>query len=406
MSFALSPSHQRAITLLSVAAFASAASNRLCDPMLPALSHDFGRSPADAAQVVSAFAVAYGLLQAFFGPLGDRLGKYRLIALTTLASTLGTTLATVASSLNGLILARLLAGATAAGIIPLAMAWIGDTVPYEHRQATLARFLGGQVLGIVGGQFIGGVFADTLGWRWAFGFLAVLYGAIGLMVWRESRRNPVTQPPARDAVPHTGLLAQVSAVCSVPWARTILLIVFIEGVLVFGALAFVPSYIHHRFGLTLTLAGALMAFFGVGGLSYILFARHFVRRLGEVGLALWGAVVIASAFGLLLWAPAWGWAVPAGFLAGLGYYMLHNTLQTNATQMAPQVRGTAVSLFASSFFLGQSLGVALAAVGMVRWGLSVPFVTAGCLMPVLGGLFAWLLARRHRLAAAATLTPT
>ena len=46
---------------------------------------------------------------------------------------------------------------------------------------------------------------------------------------------------------------------------------------------------------------------------------------------------------------------------GLGFYMLHNTLQTNATQMAPQARGTAVALFSSALYLGQSLGVALAA---------------------------------------------
>ena len=36
--------------------------------------------------------------------------------------------------------------------------------------------------------------------------------------------------------------------------------------------------------------------------------------------------------------------------------MLHNTLQTNATQMAPEARGLAVSTFASCFFIGQGLG--------------------------------------------------
>jgi predicted MFS family arabinose efflux permease len=44
-------------------------------------------------------------------------------------------------------------------------------------------------------------------------------------------------------------------------------------------------------------------------------------------------------------------------MTGLGFYMFHNTLQVNATQMAPHRRGAAVSAFASSFFLGQSVGV-------------------------------------------------
>jgi predicted MFS family arabinose efflux permease len=45
---------------------------------------------------------------------------------------------------------------------------------------------------------------------------------------------------------------------------------------------------------------------------------------------------------------------------GLGFYMMHNTLQTNATQMAPERRGAAVAAFAACFFMGQSAGVGLA----------------------------------------------
>ena len=62
-------------------------------------------------------------------------------------------------------------------------------------------------------------------------------------------------------------------------------------------------------------------------------------------------------------APHWAWAIPGCFFTGLGFYMLHNTLQINATQMAPERRGAAVSAFASCFFLGQSLGVGIA--GMI-----------------------------------------
>ena len=53
---------------------------------------------------------------------------------------------------------------------------------------------------------------------------------------------------------------------------------------------------------------------------------------------------------------------------GLGFYMLHNTLQTNATQMVPESRGLAMSLFAFMLFSGQSVGVALAAPVMDRFG--------------------------------------
>lgn len=396
MSDHLDPLHRRALTLLSIAAFSSAVSTRLCDPMLPDLAKAFDATPASAAHVVSAFTVAYGLLQALYGPLGDRVGKYRLIAWTTLLSTIGTVLAALAPTLDMLIVARLMTGATAAAIIPLSMAWIGDTVAYEHRQATLARFLGGQILGVIGGQFIGGLFADTLGWRWAFATLAVTYLVIGTRVWRESHANPHTY---HNATPHaggTGLLLQARAVWAEPWARVILTVVFLEGMLLFGGLAFIPTYLHERFHISLTLAGALMSAFGVGGLSYILLARHFLRHLGEIGLAAVGGLLLLGAWLTLAFLPDWGWALLATYLAGLGFYKLHNTLQTNATQMAPAVRGMAVSLFASSYFLGQSMGVATGAQLLGLWGDQALFLAIAALTPLLSTVFAWLLSRRSR----------
>lgn len=389
----LGADHGRAVTLLSLAAFASAASARVGDPLLPELARQFQATPTDAGQVVSGFALSYGLLQAFLGPLGDRLGKYRLIALTTLACVLGGLWAALASSLDQLVLARILTGATAAGVIPLSMAWIGDTVAYEQRQPVLARFLIGQILGVIAGQFIGGIFADTLGWRSAFGFLASLYLIIGTLVWRESRRNPLTQalPPAKGV--SLGIVDQMRRVLRLPWARLVLLTVFLEGALVFGPLALIPSHVHQQFGLSLAQAGLLMGVFGVGGLSYILFARHFVRRLGETGLSLGGGLLLALAWSMMAWAGSWGWALPAGYCAGLGYYQLHNTLQTNATQMAPEVRGTAVSLFASAFFVGQGLGVALSAKIMAGLGAVALYTAAALCLPLLGAGFAWSIQR-------------
>ena len=79
----------RSIALLALAGFASAASMRVCDPLLPKLAETFQATPGDAAHAISAFAIAYGLLQLVYGPLGDRYGKRRVIALATAACTLG-----------------------------------------------------------------------------------------------------------------------------------------------------------------------------------------------------------------------------------------------------------------------------------------------------------------------------
>jgi hypothetical protein len=64
--------------------------------------------------------------------------------------------------------------------------------------------------------------------------------------------------------------------------------------------------------------------------------------------------------------------------------MLHNTLQVQATQMAPAARGTAVTLFASSLFFGQSTGVLLMAQSVDMDWLSYAFTAAALGVFILG----------------------
>ena len=171
-------------------------------------------------------------------------------------------------------------------------------------------------------------------------------------------------------------------------------IVFFEGMAVFGALAFIPWHLHHRFGVSLTLAALAPAAFGLGGIGYALFTRRLLARLREAGLVRVGAACLAIALVGLALGGSWLLAVPESALLGIGYYMLHNTLQTNATQMAPANRGTAVSLFASCFFLGQSTGVSIAS-AMVEWiGTPAVFTASALLLITLATTFAAALRRR------------
>ena len=177
-----------------------------------------------------------------------------------------------------------------------------------------------------------------------------------------------------------------------PWARVVLVTVFFEGASVYGPFAFIASHLHQRFGLPLSTVGALVMLFALGGLGFALFARVLVRRLGEVVLVRSGSVFMAVALWALASAPTWTWAMPACALMGLGFYMMHNTLQTHATQMAPERRGAAVASFAACFFLGQSLGVGLA-------GLLVGTVGTGAVLAAGGvGLLvvAWNFNRQRR----------
>ena len=76
--------------------------------------------------------------------------------------------------------------------------------------------------------------------------------------------------------------------------------------------------------------------------------------------------------------------VIACLVAGLGFYMLHNTLQVNATQMAPAQRGSSLALFAAILFVGQAIGVTLAGLAAERIGTGPVIASAGVALLVLG----------------------
>ena len=189
-------STQRTLRFMALAAFASMASMRVCDPMLPALSQEFNVSTGDASAVIAAFAVAYGVLQLFYGPLGDRLGKTRVVLGATSACAFFSAITALAPNLTALVVSRAAMGASAAGIIPLCMAWIGDQVPYEQRQETLAGLMVATVSGMMAGQWFGGFAVEALGWRVAFGVLAFLFATAATLLWRQVNAST---PGARSA---------------------------------------------------------------------------------------------------------------------------------------------------------------------------------------------------------------
>jgi predicted MFS family arabinose efflux permease len=178
------------------------------------------------------------------------------------------------------------------------------------------------------------------------------------------------------------MISEFAYVLSGRWARLVLATVFLEGVFLYGSFAFIATHVHLVHGIPLSRAGLLVMLFGFGGLLFATGSTVLVRRLGETGLTRWGGAIAAAGLLVTGVAPQWGWAIPGCFFTGLGFYMLHNTLQINATQMAPERRGAAVSAFASCFFLGQSLGVGVAGIVADHMGTTTILVlgSAGLLL--------------------------
>ena len=385
----MSSPRPQGLWLISLAAFSSMASMRVCDPMLVALSAEFQVSVGEASRVVSAFAVAYGCLQLFYGPLGDRIDKLRVINAAVLACAVFSAITAMASDFHWLVVARTLMGASAAGIIPLSMAWLGDQVSYEHRQETLAKLMSATVTGMMAGQWFGGWAAESLGWRSAFVVLSCMFAtACALLFVRMGGQRHAVSVSAEGSDWQQALSGL--ALLRVARVRWVLTVTCIEGALAFGTLAFVPSQLVQHFGLSASLAGALMALYGLGGLGYSQMARRWLGWFGERGLARLGSSLVGVGLLLLAWTQHVAFAALGCTAAGLGFYMLHNTLQTQATQMAPHARGSAVTLFACMLFFGQSTGVVLTAQTVDNGGLDWAYTACALGIVLLG----WVIARR------------
>jgi predicted MFS family arabinose efflux permease len=171
------------------------------------------------------------------------------------------------------------------------------------------------------------------------------------------------------------------------WAMIVIGTVTLEGVLLFGAVALIASYLQRSFGASPSVAGTVTALFGLGGIFYAVNARRLIARLRQSGLCRLGGVLFALAMLVLIVQPAWQPAILATLMAGLGYYMLHNTLQTQATQLSIEARGTAIAWFATGLWLGQGIGVSIAAAVAERFGFLVVFGATALGLVMLGTAF-------------------
>jgi MFS transporter, YNFM family, putative membrane transport protein len=373
----------RAIGLLAVTAFASGFSLRISDPLLPQIAADFGRSVGAASAIVTAYAVPYGLTQVFSGILGDRFGKCQAVAATCIVSCFLVLLCALTQSLPQLTAARFICAPAAACIVPLGMAYVGDVVPYERRQPVLARFLAGQMLGMIAGQVAGGIIGDHFGWRAVFLVLAFVFAASGLALMSRFAGNPWTKPMRRAPEHRAGLIADYRTLAASGWARFLIAAVFFEGLIFFGGFTYVAADLHTRFSLSFSVVGLVVAGFGVGSVLYAFTVHRLVALWRENGLVIGGGLVVMLGYLTLAGTRLWEAAPLAVAALGFGYYMVHNTLQTHATQMLPEARGTGVAGFSSMLFLGQSAGVALAAPIVDLAGAPTVYVLIAALWPIL-----------------------
>ncbi|MEP7308594.1 MAG: MFS transporter [Acidobacteriota bacterium] len=420
-----------------MAAFMVQSDARVIDPLLHVIAKDFQTTPPSAAIVISSYALPYGLFQLFYGPLGDRIGKLRVMAACLAFFAVGTFACAFVPNLAIFAVLRFLTGVAAAAVVPMSLGYIGDNFPYEARQIALGRFMSALMMGQIAGSTLGGIFGQYFGWRNIFLVFGIVSVVVSGLLAREGRRFSEPRKTARQfglptlAVPLGGsviflgmlglrsvalsraleglgvclliyaLVTQYGTLLKRPNALLVLGTVLLEGLFVFGGLSYLASSLTDRFDVNYAYAGLMAAGFGVGGLVYSFSVKRLVGKFGELGLLLLGGTLLGVAFVAIGLLPAWEWFIPSVILLGMGYYTMHGTLQTRATELAPETRGTAISLFAFFFFMGQATGPLLLGGILKTAGYGPAFITSGIGLFSVAVISRQLFASSKRRAAAA-----
>ncbi len=381
---ALDEAQRKLLLVLGVATFMVGLDGRVVAPLLPSIATEFHVSVATAGYLVSGYLLPYGLFQLAYGPLADRFGKVRVSAYAMVAFSVGTALCGLFSSFTGVLLARAFTGAAAAALIPLTIAYIGEVVPYSRRQASLAMLMASSGAAQAFSTSAGGLIAVVVSWRDVFPLLGVLSG--GVTLWLLSQMKHELRPARAVAAPsyRDVLRSQLP---------TLLGLVLVEGALFMGCFPFLSGLLEQRFGLGPLWIGIVL---GAGGATQVLVARLMPRLLSryvETELVVIGAVAMGLAYLLSAVAPSPVWVTVGVALLGAGFSICHSTLQTRATEVFPAGRGTALSLFAFSLFLGGGTGSLGMGALLERYGYERGFAFAGVSFLAFAG-WAWRVVRQ------------
>jgi predicted MFS family arabinose efflux permease len=368
------------VRLLSAGPFVTMIDRFAVAPVLIPIALEF-RAPVGAVAIAAtAYYMAYGLAQPFWGFASDRVGRIRVIRIGLFAAAAACALTALAPNLDFLIGARVLAGASVCAILPAALVYIGDVMPFERRHAVIADVLAAVAFGTAAGSLGAGLFTHFLSWRLIFGVTAVIATVVAVAMGRLPESNP---PP-----PTGGPLAQLRQAIRRPWARFLILFAIPEGAMVLGFLVYFAPALEST-GTNPAVAGLVVATYGAAVLAGTRVVKRIASRapawvlMGVGGVMAVAGYLVAAldqhSIAILL----------ASVLIGGCYSIFHSTMQAWATDIAPEVRGTAASLFVTAAFTGGALGTGLGALFvqaqqyrnlfLMAVALSVPVVIAATL---------------------------
>jgi predicted MFS family arabinose efflux permease len=383
----------RILTTVWLAVFATSLFFRAVDPIIPQIAADLKAPVGTVALLATAFALPYALMQPLLGALADVVGKTRMMFGCLVLVTLSTFAGAFAYDLPTLFATRIISGIVAGGLFPISLALVADVVPVQQRQVAMGRLLAGAMLGNLLGASASGIVTDFVNWRSIFivdGFAALAATIAAFIGFGGPGRKPPTRANLRD------IPGNYRAIFSNPLAKFCFGGVFIEGVFLLGVYPFVAPLLHDSGETRASIAGIVIAGFGVGGIIYSVIIGSLLPRLGQRNLMILGGFLQGAGIMAMSLQPVWQVQLAIFVMFGCAFYLLHGAIQIYVTELAPSARSSATAAHSTFFFVGQSLGPVFYRYGFADFGMMASLIAGGLVLMVNGLICATFLRQRPR----------
>lgn len=374
--------------------------------------------------VFSAYLLTSTASVPIWGRLSDLYGRRRLYLIGVTVFLIGSALSGAAGSMTQLIVFRALQGLGAGAIIPLGMTIVGELYSVEERARTQALFSGVWGVASIAGPLVGGYITDALSWRWVF-YLNLPFGLLAMAVIAIA----YPPPPAGARVrvdwlgaallfgSVTALLIALSGATAASWAWLLaagvlaaallaverrvdapilpldlfgnpvvsrsLVVAFLVGTAMFGAIAFMPLFVQAVMGGTATEAGTTLTPLFLGWVGSSIAGARLAVRTGYRKVTSAGVALIAVGFtALALLGPnatrptLLGDALVLGCGMGLSMLSLLLAIQ-HGVERSRLGLATSLNQFARS--IGAAVGVAIMGAVLARSmsGMDLPGAMQG-----------------------------
>lgn len=345
--------------------FSAAVAIRTLDPLTVEIAADLMVPVSSVVLLASAAALPCALAQPILGPVGDHFGKSRVLKISLWVSAASLAAGALANDLAMLALSRMLTGVAGAGLIPVAMAMVGDRYK-RARQVAIARFVASAIIGQIMGAVFAGMLADAVGWRGVMWLCCAIVMSAALAATLLLNDEPANANRERFGL-HTGMDIY-RRIFRNPRSWACYSTVFATGAFTFGFLPFVAPVLQMQNKGGAREAGVIIAGMAAGALVFSLALPLFLKFVSRPTLMAMGGLVGCAGFLAFSTAPHWGLQAAFFSVVGLGFFMVHNSVQAEVAEIEPDARSSCFAMHAGFFYLGQTAGPLLWSLAIAMMG--------------------------------------